>query len=203
MCLWSPGEFCAGLCWQTARQWMRRRGMCGGDSFSARSLADGFHATSFFRHFLLIDPWLTPLLISYMVLGFMETDLHKIIYSKNPLSEEHYQYFIYQVLRGIKYIHSANVIHRDLVCSGATFQFLFALCFSCSFKFLVFSLNFCTTTNSNVVRDQRCGRVDTTHSPLDFMITHTSKKPPNHVGGWGGIWSLQGVWTVKQRKLAF
>uniref|UniRef100_A0A6A7GBJ3 Sporangia induced mitogenactivated protein kinase pu n=1 Tax=Hirondellea gigas TaxID=1518452 RepID=A0A6A7GBJ3_9CRUS len=53
-------------------------------------------------------------LMIYMVLGFMETDLHKIIYSKNPLSEEHIQYFIYQVLRGVKYIHSANVIHRDL-----------------------------------------------------------------------------------------
>eukprot|EP00479_Gromia_sphaerica_P013280 TRINITY_DN733_c0_g1_i4.p1 TRINITY_DN733_c0_g1~~TRINITY_DN733_c0_g1_i4.p1 ORF type:complete len:367 (+),score=83.84 TRINITY_DN733_c0_g1_i4:98-1198(+) len=50
----------------------------------------------------------------YMVLGYMETDLHKIIYSKNELTDEHLQYFIYQVLRGLKYIHSANVIHRDL-----------------------------------------------------------------------------------------
>ena len=44
----------------------------------------------------------------------MDTDLHKIIYSSNSLSDEHIQYFIYQVLRGLKYIHSANVIHRDL-----------------------------------------------------------------------------------------
>jgi serine/threonine protein kinase len=44
----------------------------------------------------------------------METDLHRIIYSKQPLTLEHIQYFIYQILRGLKYIHSANVIHRDL-----------------------------------------------------------------------------------------
>jgi len=50
----------------------------------------------------------------YMVMDFMETDLHKIIYSKNVLTDEHIQYFIYQVLKGLKYIHSAHVIHRDL-----------------------------------------------------------------------------------------
>lgn len=50
----------------------------------------------------------------YMILDFMETDLHKIIYSKNELTDEHIQYFIYQILRGLKFIHSSNVIHRDL-----------------------------------------------------------------------------------------
>lgn len=50
----------------------------------------------------------------YIVLEYMETDLHKIIYSKNELSDDHIQYFVYQILRGLKYIHSANVIHRDL-----------------------------------------------------------------------------------------
>lgn len=44
----------------------------------------------------------------------METDLHRIIYSRQELSLEHVQYFVYQILRGLKYIHSANVIHRDL-----------------------------------------------------------------------------------------
>jgi serine/threonine protein kinase len=50
-----------------------------------------------------------------MVFELMETDMSRIINSKNELTDEHYQYFTYQMLRGLKYIHSANVIHRDLV----------------------------------------------------------------------------------------
>ncbi|KAI6125445.1 kinase-like protein [Pisolithus croceorrhizus] len=48
---------------------------------------------------------------------FMEdstADLHQIIKSGQTLTNEHVQYFLYQVLRGMKYIHSASVIHRDL-----------------------------------------------------------------------------------------
>ena len=50
----------------------------------------------------------------YIVQDLMETDLHRIIYSKQSLSIDHVQYFVYQILRGLKYIHSANVLHRDL-----------------------------------------------------------------------------------------
>ena len=50
----------------------------------------------------------------YIVYELMDTDLHQIIRSSQPLSDDHCQYFIYQVLRGLKYIHSANVLHRDL-----------------------------------------------------------------------------------------
>lgn len=35
--------------------------------------------------------------------------------SNQPLSPDHIQYFVYQILRGLKYIHSAHVLHRDLV----------------------------------------------------------------------------------------
>uniref|UniRef100_A0A3P9HX85 Mitogen-activated protein kinase n=2 Tax=Oryzias latipes TaxID=8090 RepID=A0A3P9HX85_ORYLA len=50
----------------------------------------------------------------YVVLDLMESDLHQIIHSTQTLTPEHTRYFLYQLLRGLKYVHSANVIHRDL-----------------------------------------------------------------------------------------
>ena len=50
----------------------------------------------------------------YIVTDLMETDLHRIIYSKQSLSLDHVQYFLYQIMRAVKYMHSANVLHRDL-----------------------------------------------------------------------------------------
>jgi len=49
----------------------------------------------------------------YIVQSLMETDLHKLLRSQK-LSADHICYFLYQILRGLKYIHSANVLHRDL-----------------------------------------------------------------------------------------
>ncbi|KAG2471313.1 MK01 kinase, partial [Polypterus senegalus] len=43
----------------------------------------------------------------------METDLYKLLKAQH-LSNDHICYFLYQILRGLKYIHSANVLHRDL-----------------------------------------------------------------------------------------
>uniref|UniRef100_A0A2P2MM10 mitogen-activated protein kinase n=1 Tax=Rhizophora mucronata TaxID=61149 RepID=A0A2P2MM10_RHIMU len=50
----------------------------------------------------------------YIVYELMDTDLHQIIRSKQALTDDHCQYFLYQLLRGLKYIHSANVLHRHL-----------------------------------------------------------------------------------------
>ncbi|KAJ8455697.1 hypothetical protein OPV22_035046 [Ensete ventricosum] len=37
-----------------------------------------------------------------------------IIRSKQALTDDHCQFFLYQLLRGLKYVHSASVLHRDL-----------------------------------------------------------------------------------------
>ena len=50
----------------------------------------------------------------YQITELMDTDLHQIIRSKQPLSEDHFQYFMYQLFCALKYIHSAGVWHRDL-----------------------------------------------------------------------------------------
>jgi len=44
----------------------------------------------------------------------METDMHRVIYSRQELTDEHMQYFMHQLLSGCFYLHSANIIHRDL-----------------------------------------------------------------------------------------
>lgn len=48
----------------------------------------------------------------YVVTDLMETDLHRIIYSKQDLTDEHVQFFVYQMLCALKYMHSAGVVHR-------------------------------------------------------------------------------------------
>ncbi|KAH8169022.1 protein kinase domain-containing protein [Sarocladium implicatum] len=49
----------------------------------------------------------------YLIQELMETDMHRVIRTQD-LSDDHCQYFIYQTLRALKAMHSANVLHRDL-----------------------------------------------------------------------------------------
>ena len=49
----------------------------------------------------------------YIVQTLMETDLHKLLKTQR-VGNDHVRYFVYQILRALKYIHSANVLHRDL-----------------------------------------------------------------------------------------
>ena len=49
-----------------------------------------------------------------IVTDLMDTNLQKLITSPQNLSDQHVRYFVYQILRGLKFIHSAGVVHRDL-----------------------------------------------------------------------------------------
>jgi mitogen-activated protein kinase 1/3 len=82
---------------------------------------------------ILRPPNLTEFKEVYLVQELMETDLHRVIRTQQ-LSDDHCQYFIYQVsrlvvmvvssgmaqpswsqtLRALKALHSADVLHRDL-----------------------------------------------------------------------------------------
>jgi len=50
----------------------------------------------------------------YIVMELVGTDLSKLIRSSSEITDQHIQFFIYQALNGLHYIHSAHVIHRDL-----------------------------------------------------------------------------------------
>ncbi|CAN1310542.1 Mitogen-activated protein kinase 16 [Linum perenne] len=44
----------------------------------------------------------------YVVFELMESDLHQVIKANDDLTPEHYQFFLYQLLRGLKYIHTGE-----------------------------------------------------------------------------------------------
>lgn len=62
------------------------------------------------------NSWVTILLMNLTSSGFCssEADLHNVIRKGNILKETHKRYVMYQLLKAMKYLHSANVIHRDM-----------------------------------------------------------------------------------------
>lgn len=50
----------------------------------------------------------------YVITELMQSDLHRIIVSNQPLTSDHVKIFLYQTLRGLKYLHSARILHRDI-----------------------------------------------------------------------------------------
>ncbi|KAJ7965092.1 Mitogen-activated protein kinase [Quillaja saponaria] len=63
---------------------------------------------------IMLPPTIRDFKDIYVVFELMESDLHQVIKANDDLTKEHYQFFLYQLLRALKYIHTANVYHRDL-----------------------------------------------------------------------------------------
>eukprot|EP00199_Chlamydomonas_sp_CCMP681_P000270 CAMPEP_0119117036 /NCGR_PEP_ID=MMETSP1180-20130426/52619_1 /TAXON_ID=3052 ORGANISM="Chlamydomonas cf sp, Strain CCMP681" /NCGR_SAMPLE_ID=MMETSP1180 /ASSEMBLY_ACC=CAM_ASM_000741 /LENGTH=551 /DNA_ID=CAMNT_0007106251 /DNA_START=246 /DNA_END=1901 /DNA_ORIENTATION=- len=50
----------------------------------------------------------------YVVFELLESDLHTVIGANDDLTHDHHKVFLYQLLRGLNFIHTSGVLHRDL-----------------------------------------------------------------------------------------
>ncbi len=50
----------------------------------------------------------------YVIFELMETDLSNIIRSPQDLGTDHVQFFIFQLLFAVQYLHEAHIVHRDI-----------------------------------------------------------------------------------------
>ena len=75
----------------------------------------------------------------YLVSPLMDTDLHRILKTNQQLTDEHAQYFLYQVLKALKFIQGANIVHRDIKPSNILVNA------DCDTKICDFGLSRCIT----------------------------------------------------------
>jgi tRNA A-37 threonylcarbamoyl transferase component Bud32 len=153
------------------------------DEIDAKRILREIKLLKHFRHdniVSLIDmmppnvPFLEDFNDVYLVTDLMETDLHRIIYSKQKLSIDHAQYFIYQVLRGLKYIHSCRVLHRDLKPSNLLVNS------NCDLKICDFGLARGIRRGPNDPIDSGNSGSDSTSDPLlltEYVVTRWYRAP--------------------------
>lgn len=75
----------------------------------------------FFRHENLISPYNVLLDEDscnfgriYLVTNSVDVTLNDVVRNKQALTDDHVQFIVYQIVRALLYLHSANTIHRDL-----------------------------------------------------------------------------------------
>lgn len=55
---------------------------------------------------IMLPPSIKDFKDIYVVFELLESDLHQVIKANADLTKEHYQFFLYQLLRALKYIHT-------------------------------------------------------------------------------------------------
>ena len=61
----------------------------------------------------------------YVVFELMESDLHLVIKANDDLTREHQQFFLYQLLRALKYMHTGNVLLYAIAFAYAMIYYIY------------------------------------------------------------------------------
>jgi len=96
----------------------------------------------------------------YLVFEYMDSDLHYAIRT-GILEEEHKRYLVYQMLVGLLYIHTANVIHRDFKPENMLINT------ACELKIADFGLSRCIDEETN----------EENYAMTDYVATRWYRSP--------------------------
>ncbi|XP_073940855.1 mitogen-activated protein kinase 11 isoform X3 [Castor canadensis] len=125
----------------------------------------------------------------YLVTTLMGADLNNIVKCQ-ALSDEHVQFLVYQLLRGLKYIHSAGIIHRDLKPSNV------AVNEDCELRILDFGL-------ARQADEEMTGYVATRwYRAPEIMLNwmHYSQAGAVHLHQWtSGLWAASWLSCSRER----
>lgn len=66
------------------------------------------------KNVMTMDGTVDDLTEVLLIFAFADTDMDKLIYSNRYFSDLHVQFFMYQILLSLKYLHSSFIIHRDI-----------------------------------------------------------------------------------------
>lgn len=84
----------------------------------------------------------------YVVTPAMKSSLHRVVSSRQTLTLEHRQFLLHQIMKGLFYLHSAGLVHRELRPSNILVNA------DCSLKICNFGLTRCREEEDGVVTSE-------------------------------------------------
>ena len=119
----------------------------------------------------------------YLVFEYMETDLHAVIRA-NILEDIHKQYIMYQSFKALMYMHSAQLVHRDMKPSNLLLNS------ECLMKVADFGL-------ARSLRDPE--RSTSPDDPAEHMTDYVATRwyrAPEIITGWSHYGKAVDMWAV-------
>jgi len=93
------------------------------DTIDAKRMIREIRILHYFRHDNIVDlkrviyneNTKAPFGDIYLVTNLMDVDLnHLIKKNREELTDDHIQFIVYQIFRGLKFLHTRGVVHRDI-----------------------------------------------------------------------------------------